>query len=559
MNFKSKAVKFAVPLIALIMLCGGLFAVIGPSGDSDAKTFTDIGDLTSAADIDIAPGFTYTYTLKFPSDLNEGLTVDTPVTPDGATVTPVKKVEGEIWGTVTVAFPSDMEPGTYDLVIKAYHAESNQTQYQYITFNVKTGIVFTPDCEAYDVNYVGKDVSFDVNVTAGYGSISTITIVETDSALSLSEPAVIDGGKKVTISGTITEAMADAGSYSVTLKATTSNGEWATKSIKVYAAHELGTTLSFTASDKTTAKTSLAAIDGNGDTLYVKLPTLTIDENRTLDWNITNPLQGIVSFDEVTRTFTLQSDDYIPAMTVNVEVTYTVNYGTDETTLVQKATGSFIVMNEAKNLDFTLDQASILTYTGNPDDKTINLSINGSHSRASLTITEINGVSLSTPTVDSSVRNATITISGDVAPTATTTVTVTMETQLHKIVTKAFELTVEDVLTLTGADADKKLVIVTTGECKITDIITATAANANITVTASSSYAGASVVTPITNGNLKVTCSSPGQTFTVTVTATTDAGQTDSIEYTIKTFSPLTFDGQPEAGAISYEVATPTN
>ena len=171
---KSLAVPVAI-FAAVLMLCAALFAF---AGASEAKTFPDQGideDLEPST-IEMAPGFSYTYTIMFDETLNEGVEVDYVVNtlPEGTQTNITKQVNGATWGTLKVVLASDCAAGQYDLVLKATHADSGQTAYQYIIFDVKSGVTITPT-EIQLGNTIQNDVfSKEFVVTVGYGNIQTI-------------------------------------------------------------------------------------------------------------------------------------------------------------------------------------------------------------------------------------------------------------------------------------------------------------------------------------------------------------------------------------------------
>lgn len=560
MDFKSKVVKFAVPFIALLMLCGGIFTVTGHE-DSDAKSFDGISeDLPVAATIDIAPGFTYTYTLKFPADLieNDGLEVTVPVNTTGVTATPVKSISGETWGTLTMQFPSSIGVGQYDMVIKAYHAETDQTAYQYIVFNVLEGIVFTPDLPSYAINYVGKTVSFDVNVNTSFGNVTGVQIVGT-SAFSLTS-ADIDTdpdhiGKKVTLTGTITEEMATAGYYDITLKATTDKTEWSTKTVRIYAAQELPDLQFMYGGYPTTA---IAAIDGDPASVDINTPTLIEDANHTLEFIIPEAYQGILSIDKAARTLTLQSDNYCPFTDVTIIAKYTVDFGVSGASLTQTKIATLTIANENANLDFDLSTGSVLTYSGNAADKTVAATLNGSHSPViSWKVTdesgaEITGVSIAKDPSDFEDKKAIITVTGAAAPVESKTVKVTMETQLHKIITNTFTLSVEDVLTIGdmknagGVAIDKVSTFVGSSQAVSFDI---TGGSGN-TLTVSDS--GVYTINKVSESSVVLTGDAvhPNGSFTIKVTSA--AGQEKTATFDAQVFSKISFTGSPTAEAVFY-------
>ncbi len=106
-------------------------AMIAPGSDATGEDLTGYGQVN---EINIGPGYSWTYTPTFPSDLTEFITVSLQVN-DGN----VGSVSGK---TVTVNIPSNAAAGTkYNVVIQASMTSPvSQTAYQYVTFTVVNGL-----------------------------------------------------------------------------------------------------------------------------------------------------------------------------------------------------------------------------------------------------------------------------------------------------------------------------------------------------------------------------------------------------------------------------------
>ena len=209
-------------------------------------------------------------------------------------------------------------------------------------------------------------------------------------------------------------------------------------------------------------------------------------------------------------------------------------------------TVSIVVKNEMAGAAVALDQSDVKTWNTN-NAKTVTPTVDGKHSGIktwSLGET-IDGVSINSST-------GVVTIASDAAPAATQTVTVKAETNFGKQIQQTFSLTIEAKLVFDVAEADKSLTIVTDStptEVTAGDVAaTAQYGNPVLTIQQDAGVIEAKIV----DGKLNVTASSPGQTYTVTVTATTDAGQTATQTFTVHTYSPLTFEGAPTTGVIAW-------
>ncbi|MEA4977771.1 MAG: hypothetical protein VB016_04390 [Methanomassiliicoccaceae archaeon] len=137
MSYEIKRSRFlALPIMALIVL-STMFAVVVPDS-SDAAGFDDYG---TAANVNIAPGYSWTYTPSYPSDISSYVTttIQTQGTSYGTSGTWVSITSS---GLTTVTIPTTAAAGTvYHLVLKATMSQPvSQTAYQHITFTVTAGL-----------------------------------------------------------------------------------------------------------------------------------------------------------------------------------------------------------------------------------------------------------------------------------------------------------------------------------------------------------------------------------------------------------------------------------
>ncbi|MDY0292892.1 MAG: hypothetical protein RBR02_11230, partial [Desulfuromonadaceae bacterium] len=204
-NIKATAL-FAVLVMALAGAC-----IIADSHESDAIGEDLSGTYGTPTNINIAPGYRWTYTPDFPSDLTQYLTVSLQVNDSN-----VGSVSGK---TVTVNIPSNAAAGTkYNVVIKASMTSPvSQTAYQYVTFTVVSGLSVSGT-----INDIikGSNINFTPTGSSGMGAVTwAVTSGKTlPAGLSLSN------GK---VSGTPTAL----GAQTVYLTATAPGGE--TKNLEV--------------------------------------------------------------------------------------------------------------------------------------------------------------------------------------------------------------------------------------------------------------------------------------------------------------------------------------
>ena len=152
--------KLTAAALVVVMVVSGCFVFV--SNDSEA-----IGeDLTStygqATNINIGPGYRWTYTPEFPSDLTQYITVTLEVN-DGD----VASVSN---GTVTVTISPDAVVGTvYNVVIRATMSSPvQQTAAQYVTFTIVSGLDVSGTLN--DI-IAGTNIDFTPVATSGMGDV----------------------------------------------------------------------------------------------------------------------------------------------------------------------------------------------------------------------------------------------------------------------------------------------------------------------------------------------------------------------------------------------------
>ena len=177
--------------------------------DSDAATGEDLTGYGAVNEINIAPGYQWTYTATFPEDLEDGTETTLKINEMGSIAT--MGLTDHILKITKI--PESMAGKRYNLVIEAVHAESGQTAHQWIRINVTNSMaVDHTGC----INEIIKGASQNITLTAtgGIGDISwkvkTGTTLPAGLALS---------GNKVT--GTPTQL----GKNTINLTATSTQGE----------------------------------------------------------------------------------------------------------------------------------------------------------------------------------------------------------------------------------------------------------------------------------------------------------------------------------------------
>ena len=526
---KSLAVPVAI-FAAVLMLCAACFAF---AGMSEAKTFPDQGideDLKGTT-IEMAPGFSYTYNIKFDETLNEGVEVDDVVNtlPEGTQTTITKQVSGEVWGTLKVILDSDCAAGQYDLVLKASHAESGQTAYQYIIFDVKSGITITPTEIQLGKAIQTKNYEQEFKVTAGYGNIQSITVASTAFDVSSQQPSV--DGTQQSVTFTVSGTPAEIGEKTITISGYTTHAETFTKtySFTVYSVFE-------------------GSFDGETITAIDSTATSSTQETVPSDLNVTwaitaGEIDG-VTVDASTGVVTVDSDNYI-----NQEVTIT---GTDSIT-EQTKTKIVTVHNEALNPAIQIGENQYLvegtfyTYV-NAGARTLTVSptLVADSTFSGIASWDVSGDD-SVVTID----NGTVTITAPAATATSASYTITAETEFGKQMTASFNLVVEGLLSVSEGET----VTLINVSPENTDTVSFTASAENATLVIEEENSNELELTADLNEEAQTvtfTSSTAAQHYTYTLSITTLGGQTaQEIEYTINTYADLSFDSVPTNGIVA--------
>ncbi len=486
-------IKVATMFAVLVVALAGVVSFIG-SDESDA-----IGEDLSATygtptNINIAPGYRWTYTPDFPSDLTDYLTVSLQVNDSN-----VGSVSGK---TVTVNIPTNASTGTkYNVVIKATMTSPvSQTAYQYVTFTVVSGLSVSGT-----INDIikGSNINFTPTGTSGMGDVTwTVT-----SGESLPDGLILSNG---VVSGTPTAL----GAQTVYLTAIAPGGE--TKNLEV----------SFTVYSK--------IVGGSAETIKsynttVSSTAITNGSDIGVTWSVTSGT--------LPSGFTLNtSTGVVSGKSSTVQSTTVTITGTAANGPSQSATKQITIQSEPA---LTLScSSSILTYKNNATEKTASITASDSSTKTWI-VSSFSGASVSDGILK--VKNST-------AVGMNQTVTVTCETAYGQSKTIDITVSVEDTLAISGDDVLNILAGNTGGN---TSAFTVTGGSGN-TLAATTSVTGLNV--SIENGQLHAQKSSIGTGNTATVTVTSAAGQRASMDVTVNVYSQLIFTSAPTGGALIYAV-----
>ena len=518
--------KSLVAPVAVIAAFAMLFAGVVLFAEGSQAQGEDLsGTYGEPYTIEVAPGFSWTYTASFNL---EGTVLSFAVNDlgDNATFSGMD---------VTVNIPE--QTGTYNLVLQGYHEASKQYTYQYIQFDVKDGIVITPESTILtDTAIVGESVNYVINATAGYGSINSIEAtfsceddVSTEGVFTAT-PTIGADGNYITITGAPTEGMAGK-TVSINVSVATDKGETATKTYTF----EVYSDFALSATNETIGNYA------DSTSTVISFPAdVTVSE-----WTGVSDLTAGIAWDEGSRTLSVTSDAYIDE---DIVIGATTADG-------QSASITIHVDNENTAADIAPNQASIVTAV-DLGTKTVTFAptlsdnFSGIKANSYALASAVNGFSIDASTGVVTLDPA---VSGAVE---SGTVTVNAETNFGMPVSAEFTYTVEGDLTFTATDDEKALILV----CDDVHTVESAAFNgaaqyATVTYSyevTSGNEAGLTSVS-VENGKLVVDGSTPASTFTIVVTAHTAGGQSESVTYTVTSWADLSFTSELENGALAFE------
>lgn len=476
-------------LSVLAMLC---VALVGVS-DSEGATGGDLTGYGTVNEISIAPGYSWTYTSTFPADLEEGTVLTFQVNEMNDTAT----IDGHTLKISTI--PASMAGNAYNIVLKAYHAESDQTAYQWIRITVNA---------AMSVNYSGclseivKGTSQSIDLKSE-GGIGAVTWTATTMA-----PGLTLSGSKIT--GTPTQV----GANTIVLKATSSQGE---------------------SKDLTIDFTVYNVIVGGNDEQIVAIGGKSVasaaisqtGEDLGVTWAADKALPAGLTLDDDTGVI---SGTYTGTTSGQAVITLT---GTSAHGPAQTATKK-VTINYEPAFAISGGNDKVLTYTGNTAVKTVGLSISAASSAITWSIPETAGITIS--------QDGKLTITGDAAVTADGKITVTARSANGQTATKAVSYLVEDTLKITGASK-----LVGKQGVAASEAYTVTGGSSNTVAISENTYGEALT---FSNGKLSITYPDAHASEKVTLTVTSAAGQTATIDVNVVVYSTMGFSSNPGATGV---------
>ena len=492
MNAIASKKRMLAPMAVLSVLAMLCVALVGVS-DSEGATGGDLTGYGTVNEISIAPGYSWTYTSTFPADLEEGTVLTFQVNEMNDTAT----IDGHTLKISTI--PASMAGNAYNIVLKAYHAESDQTAYQWIRITVNA---------AMSVNYSGclseivKGTSQSIDLKSE-GGIGAVTWTATTMA-----PGLTLSGSKIT--GTPTQV----GANTIVLKATSSQGE---------------------SKDLTIDFTVYNVIVGGNDEQIVAIGGKSVasaaisqtGEDLGVTWAADKALPAGLTLDDDTGVI---SGTYTGTTSGQAVITLT---GTSAHGPAQTATKK-VTINYEPAFAISGGNDKVLTYTGNTAVKTVGLSISAASSAITWSIPETAGITIS--------QDGKLTITGDAAVTADGKITVTARSANGQTATKAVSYLVEDTLKITGASK-----LVGKQGVAASEAYTVTGGSSNTVAISENTYGEALT---FSNGKLSITYPDAHASEKVTLTVTSAAGQTATIDVNVVVYSTMGFSSNPGATGV---------
>lgn len=488
--------KLMVPaaLISVLVMVLASVAVMADDSDATGDNLTGYGTVN---EVTLGPGYTWSYTATFPSDLTEGIVLSFQTNEMGSTATIDKH-------TVKIGkIPASMAGNKYNLVLKAVHADSSQTTYQWIRITVNQALTVSSSGVTPSII---KGASEDITLTSS-GGIGTTTW----KSVTMPEGLSLSGNR---ITGIPTTVGAN------TIKVTATN-QMETKDL----------TITFTVYSKIAGgdTETITAIAGK----QVSSTAITNASDLGVKWKVTSgTLPAGMNIDADTG---VVSGAYTGATSGSAALTLT---GTAANGPAQTATKS-LTINYEPGITISGGTTTIVTYTGNTEAKTTTLTVPGDHSGITWSIPETTGITIGSTT-------GILSIAGTAAVTADGSIVVTATTANGGSATKTVKYIVEDTLKIAG---DK--VLSTTAGKAANIVLTVTGGYTNTASLNSGGY-GDAVTFDQSTGKLTVTNPTSHAKETVTLTVTSAGGQTATHTVDVTVYSSIGFNSLPSAGIIGY-------
>ena len=478
-------------VMAMLVMFGSAVVMLG-NNESDAAITGDYGEIYN---IDLAPGFKYTYTPTFPADLDVTVTIKE---------YEQAGINASMSGnTLTVTVKDGVTSGSYDLILLSSTDTGgiHQELPQHIRINVVPGLSVSGSINNI---ILGASVDFTPNASSSMTEHIDWTVNGT-----LPAGLTLNNGK---ITGTPTEV----GTHTISLKA---NAAGETKDL----------TVTFTVYNSIVNGTD-QQIFSHGNTVSTT-PISQVGTDLGVTWAITNGT--------LPTGFTLDNQTGVVSgsSTTLGETTVTVTGTSSTMEGIDQQTASFnVTIRSEPQLDVTGD-SNVTTYPGAPN-KTVQMNATAGTSTIAWSIDSAAGVSIS--------QTGLVTIT-DVATAGSVTVTAT--TAYGQTATKTITIVTESAIDITGPETASS--IAGTSQ-EFTYLVQVAGATWSVDTTNVPSGVTASIDS--STGIMTLSGNSPTEQFTVTISVTTESGQTDSMTVTCKIVSQLIFTNNPSNGISAWIV-----
>lgn len=488
---QSKTRATAAIVMAVLAVLGSAVVMLG----SESQAVIE-GDYGEVYEVDLAPGFQYTYTPTYPSDLE----VTTTILQSESGIT--ASMED---GTLTVTVSEGTESGIYDLILQATTSTGgiSQTAYQHIRFNVVPGLSVSGS-----INNIILGASVDFTPQASSGMTEHI-----DWSVNGELPAGLSFAD-----GRVTGTPTQVGTNSISLTANAA-GETKTLDISfvVYNVIVNGTEQTIYSHGNSVSSTAVSqTVSGN-------------DGDLNVTWAVTEgTLPAGFSIDSATGVISGSSTEL-------QETTVTVT-GTDSAGSEQTASFQVTIRSEPA---LEVSGGNTVTIYPGSEDKTIQLSATPGTSAVTWGVTEATGVSIS--------QSGLLTVT-DAATAGSVTVTAT--TAYGQSATHVVTISTESVIDISGNDT-----VSAVAGTPVESTYTVSVSGATWSVDTASVPAGATVSIDSSTGILTLSGSAPTEEFTVTIHVTTASGQSDSMTVTCQIVSQLIFNSEPSNGVSVWVLA----
>ena len=531
---KMETIKmFGVAAIALLMMCSGVFILAG--GEYDAETVNIDGQDYTYAEVSVAPGYKWQYTVEFPSDLEADTELSVYTTGTSGFISGQLSSFGTADRTINLSFDGATSGQTYTLVLKAVHTPSSQTTYQAIKFTVVDGMSITPKSGALGTNFVVGDNGSDAYTYTIQTAIGKI----------------VEGSISVKIDGSVaTFTPTKVSDTEYTVKVTANTATAGKKTVVVTASNDLSeeasSTTTYIVYDKIVAEDVTIRAYSDGKTVW----SLASEQTNSSEDAKVEVLASYMHIDKPElENYRSNGDSTLTrtgAPSAPISMQYVIYVVTTNMVGVENQQDAYANLYVYDEPDFTLsaDVTKVTTYTKmTPVDVTFSASTD--------TLAKTWNISPAGLTLAGDGETRTVTVDKD-TPVGTYTVTVTTPSGQEETATLTIDH--ENDFTISGSTT---LNPVLTGSIdngvKRTYNYTISPEDFPSDVTWSiKSNSDAGVVAIIDGGVLSLQCASPLKNVTIVLHAETECGNYADLSVTVNFYNVLAFNEVPTTGAYAY-------